>query len=492
MEETTLSRLCLISFKYNLYSILYYYQNQGLQIKSLFECFPPNICENFMKIASTILNPELLFYLFKKGIKEIYLPYYNEDIPLKKFISISEGITCMILNCVPLSERMIQKLVSHLPNIIVLKLSQTNVTDSTLEIIGKTCTYLECLDVSFCSITDNGLYVLCRSTENTEEVRCEHLKVLRIFNARITERGLACVLMNIPIVKIYAELDIYLKSICCFIKYNFSKCLRIKCLNVLPIEERVNLLEILLSIPEVESLCIYRTSLEDADVISLPRFENLRRLSLSVNRNDKMLTFEDGVIYLLVISGKQLDELRLNNFQYVNAYLIGKYCNNLRSLELYSIRHLYFRQDLSGEIKPILLSLNYLKLKNLLGKPWDDCLASIFRNSPNLMELIVMSSLCLTDAIMFQIIPVLKNVNYIIICNCDNITKMSIYSVLDKITNLRSLWISSRRNILTKTEEKLIQDYIMSNYITCDFFYQVNYNYTMDQGANLREMRFYF
>ncbi|XP_067121209.1 uncharacterized protein [Centruroides vittatus] len=468
----TLFRRCISYVRNNLNIILDYYRSLHIGPEILFQAFPPSLCEIMLRYVSSQMNPQVLGCLFRKGIKSIRLSFYSHDIPLEKFIKISEGITYFNIGFGSMTEENLNRTISHLSNIIELDLHATNLKDSGLESIGKTCISLEILDVSFCSVTDLGIRSLCYDCTNKNETRCQNLKVLSVYHTEITARGLSFLLEYLPLLKIEVQRLLHMNMICHFVQRNFGKRLQIIDLSLSPGEEEIDVTQILLSLPNLNSLCLYKVPVDDAELISLPPFENLRRLSVSVKKSDSKLTFEEGILPFLQISGQRLKVLRLNNFQYVNIYPIGRLCQNLSSFSLYSIRHLHFRNQESIEsTEPIFGNLEFMKIENMRGDPWDDCLPTIFSHCPKLNCLVISSSRSINDDTVTKIIPYLLSLKWFSISYCPNITKNSVYRILNGIPHLYSLWIWSRRDLLTARDKEEIQSYMFSNNLSISFNY---------------------
>ncbi|XP_023241249.1 uncharacterized protein LOC111639589 [Centruroides sculpturatus] len=467
-----LLRSCLIYINSHLQDIINYYRRRNVYTESLFSVLPPILCELLLNFAPSDLDPQILCNFFRKGIKTLRLAFYNHDIPIRRFSEFSQEITHARFGFSNITQQNLGELIRLLPNVSVLSLCGTNANDSTVETIGKHCPLIECLDLSYCLITDVGLSSLCYDSEDQQFPRCKYLKVLKVKGTVITVNGLVNVLEYVPLMKIQVERNLYMNAVCHFVQRNYNRHLHLRELCLIPSEDRMDLPDILLSFPELHTLCIYKLAINETDLINtLSSLLCLNRLSISIQKGDSSLTFE-GISCYLFSAGKQLTELKLNNFEYVNLYQIGTRCTNLRILGLYSIRHLYFKKDdVVEQLDPIFQQLERLNLENIRGDPWDDCLSSLFSNCSRLNELIISSLSCLNDDLVLEIVPLLKTVQTLALHNCENVNKWSIYCIIDQAPSLKSLWMIYNRNVLSEREQAHVRDYIKLKNIGVRFHY---------------------
>ncbi|XP_067132478.1 uncharacterized protein [Centruroides vittatus] len=482
---------CLGYIRENLFQILTIYESKNVNLKALFAGFPPTVCESLLRYMAPDVQPEIICYFFRTGTKIVDLFSYQHNIPLQGINEICEGITSMNLAFSRLSLDNINILVKHLPNVIVLNLCHTTTTDSILETIGVTCSLLESLNLSDCAVTDNGLYYLCCESDK-KQTKCKNLKVLNAYNTEITARGLFYMLSYHYLWEVYVDTNILMLAIYEFMCCHFDRQLNLQNLYLMPVTNSLDLEDILSRTWRLKSLFSYKSQLIDSDLINVPKFNYLQRLSLSVEKGGKKLTFE-GVIQFLSVSGKKLTELKLNNFEYVNLFLIGLHCSNLQFLSLYSIRHLHFNKKEFTELNSLFGSLTFLNLYNLRGNPWDDCLLLLFMNCPKLNYLSLSSSSCFTENVIFESIPFLNSVKRLHISNCKNINKDVVHMIIDNLPNLKCLSLEFKEGMLSADDIKKINDKLkFKTSAIFHHFRNVNENETSERSVNLEQMKVFF
>ncbi|XP_023209693.1 uncharacterized protein LOC111612678 [Centruroides sculpturatus] len=487
---SSLQYVCLIYIRDNLNAIKEYFRNKNISERSLFERLPPILCEFMINMCSWTFDRSTFSCLFRNGIKEISISSHNQPLPIENKEKVFSKIVCMRLTFTTIESEHLYKLMSYLTGVVILNLRRTQTNDEVLEVIGKTCLLLEKLDVSSCPISDKGIISLCHGSSNIQKIRCQNLKVLDVHRTAVTSEGLAYVLKYLPLLTVFAEKNVQLNMIYTFVRFNFDKKLKIRNVCLSPAPYTFDILEVLLAVPNITSLCLYKISISDADFISLPKFKSLQSLSLSVNKHDRMLTFE-GVIGFLLISGKNLKILKLNNFEYVNLFLIGCLCKELQCLYLYSIRHLYFRKDKLEDQQTVLFkNLEFMQIENLRGNAWEGCYSSYFTHCP-MLKILTLVSVTNTDVI--QIAPFLERVECIILLFVDDITTCSIFYIIENQFYLRNLFIFTRENVINERDIQQITNYIRDNNIPLKFAYWPGENMNLAESedvysVNLDEM----
>ncbi|XP_023234257.1 uncharacterized protein LOC111633851 [Centruroides sculpturatus] len=478
----SLFELAFNIFRNNL-QLLIYYKNQNAKFNDT-PILTHVLCEHFLNHPPFDLHPDILQIFFQNGIKTVSLSFYEHNLPLNDIGKICEGIINMDLSFSKISEENLQELIKHLPNIITLTLTYTETTDHIMKCIANCCSCLEYLDVSDCKVTDFGFRLFAK------EGKCVHLKKLIIQNLSISSDSIVSLLKKFPLHKLQTEPKILERAIYQYLNYN-SHQLHLRKLQLIRIQNIRDLILVLSIFSHLESLFIHKPLLMNHHIPYIPQFSHLKRLSLVSSKTEKSLKFEE-VCQFLSVSGKVLKELRLDNFEYVNIYLVGIYCNELQILELVSILHLYFKNTLSTSINSLFKSLKWFRMENFLNNPWNDCLLNVFKSCTDLQHLFMTSMACLDRLLLLEIAPYLKSLRTFNVINCENFNKCAVYTVFDVFPELSCFCLKSKKKILSQQEEAILKIKLMPR---MQFYYHYECwrdTYTSDDmSVDIEELSFF-
>jgi hypothetical protein len=181
----------------------------------------------------------------------------------------------------------------------------------------------------------------------------------------------------------------------------------------------------------------------DAELLCLISLEMLRELIINRRREDEIdITFDGGVVPVLKVIGRSLENLNLSCFDAVNLWIVVDFCPNLISLTIcrYLLRSNYFtlRSHKSRERAVckrdnvnqfVLRELENLKLDCGYNVPSDILLFLL--SSPTLVKIDIRTCDTLTDDIFLIAFKLhqFQNLSMLLLRSCSSVT----YQVIDML-----------------------------------------------------------
>ena len=184
-----------------------------------------------------------------------------------------------------------------------------------------------------------------------------------------------------------------------------------------------------LSINKMEIVC--STSVTDLMLrilVSLPMMD-LREISF-VGCDNSTVTFEHGIVPVLVSIGVNLQKLGISNFEVVDPLVVASKCPNLKSVKFVHNRS-YVGFDIPN-VSPNIEHLNYLEKfccdvkeqYDMIETPITENHLSFFLGSPRLKDIRIYSCMTLTDAVIENAFRKTKfeNLSLVFLAYCGSIT----------------------------------------------------------------------
>ncbi|KAL4231641.1 hypothetical protein ACF0H5_009220 [Mactra antiquata] len=237
-----------------------------------------------------------------------------------------------------ISARALADLVSLLPELRSLDLSQTGCNDQVLSNIGFHCHALTDLNIRNTKTSNSGVFSICKACH--PEQGCKKLVRFIIYGTMINFKGALHCLQNLPSLQYLGfddtcslvEADVQERTIQGHDNVNYRlRNIVAHGIKVLEVSEE--------SITLACQLCEQATEarlycdINNNAVLSVKTLKNLTKLGIG-NSHTQILTFENGVLPVLREIGHQLEELTLADVNDFDLVAIGNYCRNLQSLSL--------------------------------------------------------------------------------------------------------------------------------------------------------------
>ncbi|XP_071792992.1 uncharacterized protein [Asterias amurensis] len=362
-----------------------------------------------------------------------------------------------LTNCKRVTSAGFYAIATSLPYLSTLYVTKTNLRSSAAHIIFKNCTELQDVSMKHCQISDQDLMVLCQEVASSK--RGTKLKRLDVSYTLVTEMGVRAILKNIPQLQVveYPSLinclfDEDIENIESLI--NSPECYKYK-LRSLQCQDFISVSnEMLRAIP---TICPQVTQLDlrfaggfdNSGLCHLAKMHNLKDLQLCCEESED-ITFEDGVMPVLIEIGPDLKVLSLQDISGLDPVVICQLCPNLQKL--------------------FLLMMKNGKVFNTLG--------DINNNHPAMTELVELDFWCrngdnsLSEEALCFILSRSINVESIGLIRVDSFTTNVLQTILrhNKFTCLKRL---SLHECHCMTEDGL-SDLLLSSYNQLQFVKLIN------------------
>ena len=375
-----------------------------------------------------------------------------------------------------MSARTLADMVDSLPRLVSLNLRQTKCTDQVLNRIGHTCKELRDLNVFGCPVTDMGVMSLCVSFDPKEKKMAKLCK-LDIGCTAVTSKGVQYILDELRNLRYLVYPDVcevlYRLHHKDFVKGNSPPKEKIHYLqNLYHSNLKSNLSPVEKSIEVSVAFCPYVTEvhfvrgLTNESVIQLINLEHLRVLNVA-NSDEELVTFEEGLLPLLQVRGKNLDDLALFEINNLDLGVIAALCPNLRKFSclVAGFPQAQFPMNTHPELIEMMLQSHkpFTKLEQVRvlihtqsNRFPVQYVKILTKNAFNLKELHFAFVQSLTDEVFLNIIEnnKMEQVEKITFESCNNISSAIGYLLLDLPNNLRHLLLKDCMEITRRDFDK--------------------------------------
>ncbi|XP_037790926.1 uncharacterized protein LOC119586291 [Penaeus monodon] len=312
-----------------------------------------------------------------------------------------------------LPRKMVNEIFINLELLQTVDLSQTNVADQTLSVIGAYSKHIRVLNLADTDVTDIGISSLCHDMRVSKKTHISRsLLKMDLYGTVVTPKGIQCALINMPNLKEIVHSTVL---------FSVSKL----------VESRQRMAE-------------------EASVLGgvIPELGPLQLRALQSDEfgSGAYGVFADGehIASALKHHGESLRRLHLHNVQKVNVELIGHLCPELHTLELdgnntYCHSNLVSKEFKNKKVKP---KFSHLKSVILSRVPSDIVESIEFQipaeslrltlGSPLLEKVSVMGQDFLTNEILLDIMHTTKlpHLGFLSFTLCNNIDSAPIWTLL--------------------------------------------------------------
>ncbi|XP_057376371.1 uncharacterized protein LOC130697487 [Daphnia carinata] len=328
-----------------------------LNIKGPFTQWPSDLLEEMLQTVAQqrplgraylhhLIQPHLESFNLASGIGDVYFAI--------QFV----GDRCQNLQRLDLSyisylgPDLLCRLVAKLPFLKYINFQMTPINDQVLGQIGETCRQLRSLDVSSTPISDRGLELLGRKTEE-DGLPCQLTRLL-VTDTYVSHYGIATALRTMPQLRqveyefIYQVFD-HLTELGgderaleeLIDESNGCPPYRLTSLKSSdPLSTSENLVTALHLCPDLQSVALTSSpSFQESALWNLSRLSRLCDLSLANGPSAYSMDFYTSIVPVLQAVGHQLNNLILTRFTCVDIQVIGMACLELKNLALSEICH---------------------------------------------------------------------------------------------------------------------------------------------------------
>ncbi|XP_042856820.1 uncharacterized protein LOC122243351 isoform X2 [Penaeus japonicus] len=371
-----------------------------------------------------------------------------------------------------LPRKMVNEIFINLELLQTVDLSQTNVADQTLSVMGAYAKHIRVLNLADTDVTDIGISSLCHgikmSTIHPSEKThiSQSLLKLDLYGTVVTPKGIQCALINMPNLKEIVHSTL-LFSVSKLVESRQRMAEEALVLGgdiqeLGPLQLRAvqsdefgggafgvfadaeHITTALSVCPSVQYLYLRDISnVKSNSFLPISKLKNVIDLVLTLS-DDVHVDFYEQIFPLLQCHGESLRRLHLQNVQKINVELIGHLCPELQILELDGNNTYCHSGQVSKEFKnkKSKPKFNNLKSLNLSHVPNDileslefqisaECLR-LTLGSPLLEKVSVMGQDLLTNEILLDVMQTTKlpHLSFLSLTLCNNIDNVSIWTLI--------------------------------------------------------------
>ncbi|CAH1783268.1 unnamed protein product [Owenia fusiformis] len=384
------------------------------------------------------------------------------------------------------SAKTLVQVIPEMFNLVTLNLEGTKANDQLLQFIAKNLKSIQDLNVLGCPVTDTGIINLCMDFTN-ENPKCSLLRKLILSSGHLTRKSAIIALGHLPSLE-YLHHPSIMEALTIIHGDAFvsgapiavEDTHKIRNLTLSGLDSITSTLtEKCFDIaatycPNVTEV-VFHHEITNNMMSHLSRFKYLNSLELAGSNEDDPSTvnFEDGLLPLLCNIGKQLVKLNVVDMNKFDLDALGHFCPNLRvfhytTMELPTVEFSehFLAKCLNNNIKTPhkpFCYLNQLQIVIMMKNCENLSEAKfirLFNNCQNLQDLHLSGLPSFTDAIFDTILDLtenLKNVNTLQLYECDNISDVPIWRVVQSDSMLKTLYINHCNHFTRQIYTSMLQ-----------------------------------
>jgi len=436
-----------------------------------FDSILPSLCE---EIFSTLKRQKQLRRHHSYLLISVYqrrIDVSGIEVDLNLILKLVQE-RCYLLNqlvisrCMKLPLAQLNGLISTTTNLVSIEAASSNIGNEFVSAVGVYCSKLKYLDVSFTSVSNQGLTSLVReedldSVPNPRYGNCKHLLSLKINGCqRVTDVGAAIILEECQHLQIF-DYENIVGAIKILLQNNTSAALKLRTLSCSSEHlQGEDLCAGVLMNPTAEKVHITTfPDLQSEAFFSLLEVPTLKELHVTNAEDLNPISFQDCLAPIMASLSSNLTCLHLSQLRDINVQLLRDECDNLedlsllwnlsyQSVQIEEPRRLYFPRLKTASIFSIHFDLGSEEnLSNLCNAD----LVSIL-SSPSLVDVSLSRCSNLTDSTLAQVFevhefPYLKSLS---LEHCHQVSYDGLCQVLEEPNRLDKVRFIQCREITRK------------------------------------------
>ncbi|KAL5021394.1 hypothetical protein ScPMuIL_000549 [Solemya velum] len=276
-------------------------------------------------------------FLIHEGLKEVNLTVAKSVANNDSVVQLL-GSRCRLLTKLELSglnqvsPMTLIEVIENMPRLSSVILRQTKTNDRVLAAIADACENLRELDIFACPVSDKGAAGFCDKWQQKSTAKLSKLKKFDISGTKISVRGACQILLTFTNLEVFNFADVcaVLDSLSSgyseqrlSIQSLSSSCIKCMDLSAKAVEISCRMC------PFVTQIHLF-AGVDDGKIASLNSLKHLRVLEIA-NVDREHVTFETGILPLIMDIGSQLLKVSLYEINNIDLVLIGNFCCNLKS-----------------------------------------------------------------------------------------------------------------------------------------------------------------